>query len=339
MAGLTGLANLGNTCYLNSCMQLISHTNLFNDFLESLDVDRLNDIEDSILLREWKSLRDLMWSQNCIVSPNRFVHFVRAISEKKQIELFSGFAQNDLPEFLMFIIDCFHNALKRPVQMSITGNPKTGRDILAVRCYATIKEMYSKTYSVLLKMFYGIHVSMIESDAKDRLILSVKPEPFCIISLPLLQNMRECTIYDLFDNYTIDEYMEGDNAWFNEATNAKQHVYKSLKFWNLPDILMVDLKRVDNYGRKIGSLVTTPLENVDLSKYVVGYEKSIYKYDLFGICNHVGNSMGGHYTAFVKNTNNKWYHFNDTNVNEIQEDKILTPMAYLFFYRKRINNK
>ena len=24
--GLTGLANVGNTCYLNSCMQIISHT-------------------------------------------------------------------------------------------------------------------------------------------------------------------------------------------------------------------------------------------------------------------------------------------------------------------------
>ena len=24
--GLTGLSNVGNTCYLNSCMQILSHT-------------------------------------------------------------------------------------------------------------------------------------------------------------------------------------------------------------------------------------------------------------------------------------------------------------------------
>ena len=31
--GLTGLANVGNTCYLNSCMQILSHTYELNEFL------------------------------------------------------------------------------------------------------------------------------------------------------------------------------------------------------------------------------------------------------------------------------------------------------------------
>ena len=40
--GLTGLANLGNTCYLNSCMQIISHTYMFNNFLDSDYKTKLN---------------------------------------------------------------------------------------------------------------------------------------------------------------------------------------------------------------------------------------------------------------------------------------------------------
>ena len=83
-------------------------------------------------------------------------------------------------------------------------------------------------------------------------------------------------------------------------------------------------------------LVNFPLNNLNLSKYVIGYDKENYVYDLYGVCNHSGSVLGGHYTAFVKNANNKWYHYNDTIVSEVSlETQIITPKAYCFFYRKR----
>lgn len=331
--GLTGLANLGNTCYINSTMQILSHCYVFNEVLENIDFKKLNNVNDSILLNEWKDLKDLMWSKNCTISPNRFINSIQQISSSKNLELFSGFAQNDLPEFLIFIIDCFHNALQRNVEMNIVGSAKNNTDNLAKICYKMIKNMYSNTYSELLSMFYGIHVSLIESISNNEK-LSITPEPFCLIDLPIINN-NNCTIYDCLDYYTSKELLEGDNAYLNEKTNAKESVHKYINFWSFPDILIIALKRFNNSNKKINTLVDTPLENLVLSKYVVGYDKESFVYDLFGITNHHGGCLGGHYTSFVKNANNNWYHFNDTNVNEVKDTQLITNKAYCYFYKKK----
>jgi len=331
--GLTGLANLGNTCYLNSCMQILSHCYIFNEMIDKLDFNSLNKIQDSVLLIEWNNLRKLMWSQNCVISPNRYVNSVQKISHNKNIELFSGYAQNDLPEFLVFIIDCFHNSLKRKVEMNIIGNSQNKTDELAKECYSMIKNMYSETYSELLNIFYGIHVSLLYSEDNNTL-LSCKPEPFCLIDLPIPQNTKNPSIYDCLDLYVLPEILSNDNAWYNEKTKTKQNVNKSINFWSLPQILIISFKRFNNSNKKINNTITTPITNLDLSKYVIGYDKHTYKYDLFGICNHNGGCLGGHYTSCVKNANDKWYYFNDTSVKEINQNNIITNQGYCYFYKK-----
>lgn len=58
---------------------------------------------------------------------------------------------------------------------------------------------------------------------------------------------------------------------------------------------------------------------------------------MYGICNHSGGVLGGHYWASVKNANGKWYSFNDTRVTELNENSLITEKAYCLFYRKNIN--
>ena len=331
--GLTGLANLGNTCYLNSCMQMLSHCYLLNEIFDKLDINSLNKVDDSILLIEWNNLRNLMWKQNCIISPNRYVSTVQKISIKKNIELFSGYAQNDLPEFLIFIIDAFHNSLKRKVQMNISGKSQNKTDELAKECFGMIKNMYSQTYSEMLNLFYGVHVSLLLTEDNNN-TLSIKPEPFCLIDLPIPENKNSCNIYNCLDLYVSYEKLSGDNAWYNEKTQKKESVNKCINFWSFPEILIISFKRFNNYNKKINTVINTPINNLDLSKYIIGYDKESYKYDLFGICNHSGACLGGHYTAFIKNANNKWYHFNDTYVGEINDSNIITSKGYCYFYKK-----
>jgi ubiquitin C-terminal hydrolase len=336
--GLTGLANLGNTCFINSCIQILSHTYELNEFLNKEEYKKkLQKKFDTTLLIEWDNLRQMMWSENCIVSPGKFIKTIRKLSQIKGIDLFSGYSQNDLPEFLLFIVDCFHNSLARPVVMNITGTISTDTDKLAKDCFEMIKKMYTKEYSEIWNMFYGVHISQLIS-IEDNSVLSSSPEPFFMINLSIPMANKSPTLIDCFDLYVEGETLDGENAWFNESTGKKQDVKKKFVYWSLPNVLVIDLKRISpiNHNHKNQILVDFPITDLNLSKYIVGYKKDSYVYDLYGICNHSGNTMGGHYTSFVKNANGKWYHFNDTNVNEVTDlSKLISPKAYCFFYRKK----
>lgn len=335
--GLTGLSNLGNTCFLNSCMQILSNINELNVILKSKS-DIINSQKQNIdkkLIKEWIDLHSLMWSKNCIISPGRFVKTVQSVAKEKERDLFTGYAQNDLPEFLLFFMDSLHNSMKTTnVTMTIKGTAKNNTDILAKNCYAMMKEMYEKEYSPLYDLFYGISVTIINSSVKNE-TLSCKSEPYMTLDLAIPKK-QQVTLEDCFDEYCKFELLEDENAWYNEKTKKKENVNKGIKFWNLPKILIITLKRFDDISRKKKNLVSiNDMNNIDLSKYVVGYNKNLYKYELIGTCNHSGGQMGGHYTANFKKEDGKWYNYNDTNVDVIPERKAVTSEAYCLFLKKK----
>ena len=334
--GLCGLANLGNTCYINSCIQILSHTYELNDFLNKENYKKkINNKYDSSLLVEWDNLRKLLWKENSILAPNRFIKVIQKVAELKKMDMFTGFSQNDLPEFLLFLIDCFHNSICREIKMTITGNAENETDKVAIQCFEMIQKMYSKEYSEIWNLFYAIHVSEIIS-LEDNKRLSICPESFFMIDLPIPTNLKNPTLIDCFNLYVEGEILSDDNAWFNENTNKKENVKKKITFWSFPTVLVIGLKRFNTRQMKLQNLVTFPLDNLDLSNYVIGYKKNSFIYELYGVCNHSGGVLGGHYTSYVKNANNKWYHFNDTSVSEVSlTESIISPKAYVLFYRKK----
>jgi ubiquitin carboxyl-terminal hydrolase 8 len=334
--GLSGLSNLGNTCFINSCMQVLSHTYEFNHFLDDETYkNKLKKVYDSALILEWDNLRKIMWTSNCIVSPGKFIKTIQKVAQLKKMEIFTGYSQNDLPEFLLFLIDSFHTSLSREIKMTISGKPENETDEIAIKCFKMIKNMYSKEYSEIWNLFYAVHVSEI-SDLETGKTLQITPEPYFMIDLPIPESNKSPSLIDCFNHYVEGEVLEGENAWYNEETKEKINIKKKIQFWSFPNILVIDFKRFNSRFQKNQILVTFPIDNLDLSEYVIGYKKENYKYELYGVCNHSGGVMGGHYTSYVKNANGKWYHFNDTNVSEVgSPESIITVQAYVLFYRKK----
>jgi len=330
--GLSGLANLGNTCYINSCMQILSHTYELNNFLEKGEYkNKLNRKADSLLLIEWDNLRQMMWNKNCIISPGKFIKTVQNISKYKNNDMFVGFSQNDVSEFLLFIVNCFHTALSREIKITVSGKIENDTDALAKKCFEMIQQMYTKDYSEIWNIFYAIQVSNIKRVDNDK-ILSQNPESYFVINLPIPPNNKKPSLLDCFDKYIESELIEN---YADETTNEEVAINKNIMFWSFPNILTIDLKRFNGIYKKNNICIDFPINDLDLSKYVVGYNKNKFIYDLYGICNHSGGLSGGHYTSYVKNANGKWYHFNDTTITEINESNLVSSNAYVLFYRKK----
>ncbi|KAL0488608.1 hypothetical protein AKO1_015690 [Acrasis kona] len=132
------------------------------------------------------------------------------------------------------------------------------------------------------------------------------------------------------DNYIKPEEMTGTEQWSCEELNKKVDAIKGLKFKTLPYLLMLHLKRFDydpeTWNRiKLGNKVSFPFE-LDLSKYVdttQDDDQHPYKYELFSVLIHSGNSNGGHYYVYIKRFDDgKWYNLNDQNVTEITQDEV-----------------
>lgn len=337
-----GIHNLGNTCFINACMQILLQTKELNEcILQKWENINSNSLETKIY-EEWK-----LWKENVenpsisIISPNNFIQTIHQIAQMKNQVLFTGFAQNDMPEFLLFIIDNLHIGLKREIQYSIHGILQNPVDKIALQCYKMIKNRYENDYSPLIDLFYGIFISNISSLEKNH--LSSVSETYSILDLPIpISENGKISIYDCLEQYISPELIENENAWFNENTNQKQNVFKQITFWNFPKILIFTFKRFCSITSREGirlikknDFIDFPLDGLDLSKYICGYHASKYNYELYGICNHMGNVIGGHYTAFVKTEEKLWFHCNDTIIEKIENpQQMITSMAYALFYRR-----
>jgi ubiquitin C-terminal hydrolase len=328
--GLCGLSNLGNTCFMNSCLQILCHTYELHG-----EINKLKTMKYDKLFIEFVNLLNMLWKTNSTIKPNNFHNAFQKKAIERKNENFIGYNQNDASEFIIFLFDEFHSICKVNVDMKIKGTVVNDVDSIAVKCYNKFIETYKNDYSLFIKLFYhmSIHTNI---SLKDNSTISQVYQPNFILDLPI-PNITECSLHDCLELYYQNTFLLNDNALYDEKSKTKHNVVQKLSIWNLPTIMIICLKRFSYTGKKNQNLVKFPLKKLKLDKYVIGYDKSAV-YDLYGICNHSGCTFGGHYTSFIKTNKNKWYLCNDTIVTEIPEDKlehhIITNKAYCLFYRK-----
>jgi ubiquitin C-terminal hydrolase len=272
-------------------------------------------------MKEMSDLRNVLWSKPCIVSPNRFISVLHNFSLKKGNTLFCDFSQNDASEFLLFLFETMHTCFPK---FKFYEKIAEDKEIVTVCKKHVANVIEEGKFSFINNIFYGVKASVIVKNKAT----SIKPEDFFMIHLPIPEK-NEPTIEECFDLYLKDELLDGENGILNTETNQYEDIIKKTVVCKFPEILLVDLQRfkLTSHLKKKQNMIHYS-EILDLSRY------DSNKYQLYAVINHTGGIYGGHYTCFIKNQNEKWYHYNDTSVKECSIKEICSPRAYCLFYRK-----
>uniref|UniRef100_A0A8C3WWU3 ubiquitinyl hydrolase 1 n=1 Tax=Catagonus wagneri TaxID=51154 RepID=A0A8C3WWU3_9CETA len=205
-----------------------------------------------------------------------------------------------------------------------------------------------------------------DGDTKERLFGSLQEEwvrdADSVWRQQQAHQQHSCTLDECFQFYTKEEQLAQDDAWRCPHCQALQQGVVKLSLWTLPDILIVHLKRFCQVGErrnKLSTLVKFPLSGLDMAPHVAqrstgpkgapgpwpswkqpaclptSYPPD-FLYDLYAVCNHQGSLQGGHYTAYCRNSlDGQWYSYDDSTVEPLLEDEVITRGAYILFYQKR----
>lgn len=150
--GLSGLRNIGNTCYFNSALQALSNTKYFNAYIrnknflkqlqqkflkqlqqKSFDDNKnytINDIDiyykqdfenycNNSLTYQLYKLFDVMWSNNHCVTPIKLKILIGKLNKH-----FIGFNQHDSQELLNMLLDQIHEETKIEIKVLMKNIPQ-----------------------------------------------------------------------------------------------------------------------------------------------------------------------------------------------------------------------
>ncbi|KAL0580075.1 hypothetical protein V5O48_001934 [Marasmius crinis-equi] len=302
----SGLYNNGNTCFLNSALQCLLHT---PPLLHILSAHKdCKSRGPFCMICNLRSVAAQSFKSPSPFSPHLITSKLQLIAKHMR----RG-RQEDSHEFLRYAID----ALQRSC---LAGYPPKLEHKLTETTWV------HKVFGGRLRSRVTCRDCGYNSDTFDSIL---------DLSLDIHHAQH---LNGALRKFVAPDYLKGADKY--KCEKCKKHVNAEKRFTihDAPAVLTVHLKRFSPMGHKIGHGVDYD-EQLSLEPYMSEGQFGP-RYTLYGvICHAGGGPNSGHYFAFVKSRENKWFEMNDESVEALGSPPVRLKNAYILFYLKNKGQK
>ncbi|XP_078176698.1 ubiquitin-specific protease 15 [Carex rostrata] len=305
-----GLVNCGNSCYANAVLQCLTSTKPLMVYL----LKRLH--SENCSSKSWCLMCELEQHASMLRESGAPLSLSGILSNMRNIGCrLGGGSQEDAHEFLRLLVMSMQSTYLEGLGGEKVVNPKLQETTLIQQIFGG--RLRSKV--ICMRCHH-------ESERYEN-----------IMDLTLEINGWVESLEDALTQFTSPEDLDGENMYRCERCSAYVRARKQLSVHEVPNILTIVLKRFQSgkYG-KINKCVTFP-EMLDMIPFVTGTADKPPLYLLYAVIVHLDNqnaSFSGHYISYVKDMQGTWLRIDDSEVQMVQLNQVMSEGAYMLFYSR-----
>lgn len=328
-----GFQNIGNTCFMNTCLQILLHTEYFISKL--VKSENKIDYSTPITRAFYKLCQEISASKTSsgYSRPYSYVtprEFLSIFSTKNPA--FKGYGQHDSQEFCRILLEDMSFELNKGNKRAPYCELKTDGK-RKVDCDNEYDEIFRRREdSIVIDTFYTQTINIFTCECGYQTYSFEK-----FLDIPLLLPRDSMSKIDL-DRIINMHFEEKETIqWGTKCFRCKKKTQqeKELKITRPPEVLILSVQKLTPRFDRSSTMIQFS-EEINIDKYI---DRECYRgpscvYQLYGIMNHSGTMSFGHYYAHI-NVQGKWMEFNDSTVSNCYYLSNPSRYAYVFFYKRK----
>ncbi|XP_077215235.1 ubiquitin C-terminal hydrolase 22-like [Tasmannia lanceolata] len=351
--GLRGLNNLGNTCFMNSVLQVLLHTpplrNYFLSDRHNREICRKSSPDQLCLACDVDAIFSAAFSgDRTPYSPARLLY-----SWWQHAANLACYEQQDAHEFFISMLDRIHEKEEKSIPQN-KGNGdchciahRVFSGVLRSDVTCTVCGFTSTTYDPCVDISLNLEMSSSSSLVTRK-------------SAKMSKDQGISTLIGCLDLFTRPEKLGSDQKLYCQHCQVRQDSLKQMSIRRLPLVLCFHIKRFEHspvrkMSKKIDQYLQFPF-SLDMTPYLSssiirnrfgnrifafeGDESDVStelpsEFELYAVVTHSGKLEAGHYVTYLR-LRNQWYRCDDPWITQVSERVVRAVQGYMMYYVQKM---